>query len=162
VAKASRSRSKPSRNGVVVQAGLRTWSRRVGTSIRIETIDRDCQRRMLMTETTDAERANADIAEAINTHPLVLFMKGTSERPQCGFSAAVVWVLRHYDVPVHTIDVLADPAIRQAIKTYSDWPTIPQLYLNGTFVGGCDIVREMHGTGELAELIAASGARALA
>jgi monothiol glutaredoxin len=64
-------------------------------------------------------------------------------------------VLRHYDVAVHAIDVLANPAIRQAIKTYSDWPTIPQLYLNSTFVGGCDIVREMYETGELAELIAA-------
>jgi monothiol glutaredoxin len=113
-----------------------------------------------MTKTTGAETANTYIAEVINAHPLVLFMKGTPERPQCGFSAAVIWVLRHYDVPVHTIDVLADPAIRQAIKTYSDWPTIPQLYLNGTFVGGCDIVREMHGTGELAELIAASGVQA--
>src|SRR5207253_6815449 len=67
-------------------------------------------------------------------------------RPQCGFSAAVVDVLCNYAVPLHTVDVLADPAIRQEIKTYSDWPTIPQLYLNRTFVGGCDIVREMHET----------------
>ena len=102
-----------------------------------------------MTQTT----ATAHIANAIQAHPIVLFMKGTLERPQCGFSAAVVDILGHYDVPVHAIDVLAHPAIRQAIKTYSDWPTIPQLYLNGTFVGGCDIVREMHATGELAELI---------
>jgi monothiol glutaredoxin len=106
---------------------------------------------MPMTQITDA--ATADIANAIQAHPIVLFMKGTLERPQCGFSAAVVDILGHYDVPVHAIDVLAHPAIRQAIKTYSDWPTIPQLYLNGTFVGGCDIVREMHATGELAELI---------
>lgn len=104
-----------------------------------------------MTETTDA--ATAYIADSIKAHPAVLFMKGTLEHPQCGFSAAVVDVLRHYDVPVHAIDVLAHPAIRQAIKTYSDWPTIPQLYLKGTFVGGCDIVREMHATGELAALI---------
>ena len=104
-----------------------------------------------MTETTDA--ATTRIADAIKAHPVVLFMKGTPERPQCGFSAAVVDILGHYDVPVHAIDVLAHPAIRQAIKSYSDWPTIPQLYLNGTFVGGCDIVREMHATGELAELI---------
>jgi len=103
-----------------------------------------------MTQTTDATAA---IANAIQAHPVVLFMKGTLGRPQCGFSAAVVDILGHYDVPVHAIDVLAHPAIRQAIKTYSDWPTIPQLYLNGTFVGGCDIVREMHATGELAELI---------
>jgi monothiol glutaredoxin len=115
-----------------------------------------------MTLATSSEGAHAAIAETITAHPVVLFMKGTPARPQCGFSAAVVAVLQQYDVAVHAIDVLADPAIRHGIKTYSDWPTIPQLYLNGTFVGGCDIVREMHGTGELAELIAASGARALA
>ena len=103
-------------------------------------------------QTTDA--ATVHIANAIQAHRIVLFMKGTLERPECGFSAAVVDILGHYDVPVHAIDVLAHPAIRQAIKTYSDWPTIPQLYLNGTFVGGCDIVGEMHATGELAELIA--------
>ena len=113
-----------------------------------------------MTETTVADAAEAYIAEVISTHPVVLFMKGTPADPQCGFSAAVVHVLRQYDVPVHTIDVLADPAIRQAIKTHSDWPTIPQLYLNGNFVGGCDIVREMHVTGELAELIVSNGAEA--
>jgi monothiol glutaredoxin len=111
---------------------------------------------MLMTETTATETAEAYIAEVINTHQMVLFMKGTPAHPQCGFSAAVVRVLRQYDVAIYTIDVLADPAIRQAIKAYSDWPTIPQLYLNGNFVGGCDIVREMHVTGELAELIASN------
>ena len=114
-----------------------------------------------MTDTTAAESARAYIAETVNTHPVVLFMKGTPAQPQCGFSAAVVGALRHYDIPFQTVDVLADPAIRQAIKTYSDWPTIPQLYLNGTFVGGYDIVREMHETGELAELIAGSRAEAL-
>ena len=93
------------------------------------------------------------IAATIKAHPVVLFMKGTSEFPQCGFSAAVVELPRQYDVPVHTLNVLADPAIRQRIKTFSDWPTIPQLYVNGTFVGGCDIVRELHETGEVAELI---------
>ena len=114
-----------------------------------------------MTETTEAETVHADIANIIKAHPVVLFMKGTPERPQCGFSAAVVAVLRHYDVAIHGIDVLAHPLVRQAIKTYSDWPTIPQLYLNGAFVGGCDIVREMHATGELAELIAGNAQRAL-
>jgi len=114
-----------------------------------------------MTETTDGKATHADIAETIKAHPVVLFMKGTPARPQCGFSAAVVEMLRPYDVPVHAVDVLANPAIRQAIKTYSDWPTVPQLYLNGTFLGGCDIVREMHETGELAELIAGSGKQTL-
>ena len=114
-----------------------------------------------MTETTDGKATHANIAETIKAHPVVLFMKGTPARPQCGFSAGVIDVLRHYDVPVHAIDVLADPTTRQAIKAYSDWPTIPQLYLNGTFVGGCDIVREMHETGELAALIVGSGKPAL-
>lgn len=114
-----------------------------------------------MTETAGAESAHAYIAETINTHPMVLFMKGTAARPQCGFSAAVMEVLRHCGVPVHAIDVLADPAIGHAIKTYSGWPTIPQLYVNGIFVGGCDIVREMHGTGELAALIAGRRTKAL-
>lgn len=111
-----------------------------------------------MMETTGTDDVHACIAESIDTHPIVLFMKGSPARPQCGFSAAVVAVLRHYDVPVHAIDVLADPAIRQGIKTYSDWPAIPQLYVNGTFVGGCDIVQEMHITGELAKLIVAGSA----
>ena len=107
-----------------------------------------------MTPTTNVDIAHADIAETIKTYPVVLFMKGTPAHPQCGFSATVVEVLRHYDnIPIHAIDVLVNPTIRQAIKTYSDWPTVPQLYLDGTFVGGCDIVREMHETGELAELI---------
>jgi monothiol glutaredoxin len=114
-----------------------------------------------MMETTVADDVRAYIAEAIDTHPVVLFMKGTPARPQCGFSAAVVAVLRHYDVAVHAIDVLADPAVRQGIKAYSDWPTIPQLYVDGTFVGGCDIVREMHAAGELAELFAGGNKQSL-
>jgi monothiol glutaredoxin len=119
-----------------------------------ETGNKRCQRRMLVTQTTNVDIAHADIAETIKSHPVVLFMKGTPARPQCGFSATVVAVLRHYDIPIHAVDVLVNPTIRQAVKTYSDWPTVPQLYLNGTFVGGCDIVREMHERGELAELIA--------
>jgi monothiol glutaredoxin len=107
-----------------------------------------------MTDTAAADTAQATIAALVETHPVVLFMKGTPARPQCGFSAATADVLRRYDVPVHAVDVLADPALRQAIKTYSDWPTIPQLYIGGAFVGGCDIVREMHESGELGALIA--------
>src|SRR6267142_6440068 len=97
--------------------------------------------------------AEARIAETIKVHPIVLFMKGSPSLPQCGFSAAVVQVLGHYGVPFHSIDVLADPPVRQAIKMFSDWPTIPQLYVNGAFIGGCDIVLEMHETGELAEAL---------
>jgi monothiol glutaredoxin len=108
-----------------------------------------------MTEITHAVDVQQSIAEIIKSHPIVLFMKGTASRPQCGFSATVVGVLRQYDAPVHTVDVLTDPALRQGIKAYSDWPTIPQLYIDGAFVGGCDIVREMHASGELRDLISA-------
>lgn len=98
---------------------------------------------------------HACLAETIKAHPIVLFMKGNPSLPQCGFSAATVETLRRYNVPLHAVDVLLDPTLREAIKTFSDWPTIPQLYIGGGFVGGCDIVREMHATGELGELIAA-------
>jgi monothiol glutaredoxin len=115
-----------------------------------------------MTESITVADTQAKIAAIVASHPVVLFMKGTPARPQCGFSAATVAVLQRHDVSIHAVDVLADPAIRAGIKTYSDWPTVPQLYINGEFVGGCDIVREMHETGELAELIAAGGRRGAA
>jgi monothiol glutaredoxin len=109
-----------------------------------------------MTEAIYSNDAQASIAAIVTAHPIVLFMKGNPARPQCGFSAAVVDILRHYDVPFHAVDVLLDPAIRQGIKAFSDWPTIPQLYADGAFIGGCDIVREMHAAGELGRLIASS------
>ena len=97
------------------------------------------------------------IQQEITDNPVVLFMKGTPVFPQCGFSAAVVQVLTHLGVPFKGVDVLMDPSIRQGIKAFSDWPTIPQLYVKGEFVGGCDIVREMYQTGELAELLSSRG-----
>jgi monothiol glutaredoxin len=97
------------------------------------------------------------IGREINEHEVVLFMKGTPVFPQCGFSAIVVQVLSHLGVKFTGIDVLSDPALRQGIKSFSDWPTVPQLYVKGEFVGGCDIVREMFETGELAELLATRG-----
>src|SRR6266852_5866906 len=106
-----------------------------------------------MTIMAHVDDAQARIAETIKVHPIVLFMKGSPSLPQCGFSAAVVRVLVHYGVPVHAVDVLADPMVRQAVKTFSDWPTIPQLYVDGAFIGGCDIVLEMHKTGELAQAL---------
>ena len=109
-----------------------------------------------MTEASCSDDVQAYIAETIRSHPIVLFMKGNPSRPQCGFSAAIVDVLRHYDVAVHAVDVLLDPALRQGIKAFSDWPTVPQLYADGAFIGGCDIVLEMHRAGELAEWIASS------
>jgi monothiol glutaredoxin len=106
-----------------------------------------------MTNIVHVDDPQARISDTIKLHPIVLFMKGIPSRPQCGFSAAVVQTLAHYGVPFHAVDVLADPAIRQAVKTFSDWPTIPQLYVDGAFIGGCDIVLEMHKTGELAEAL---------
>jgi monothiol glutaredoxin len=107
-----------------------------------------------MTDIAEIDDVQGHIAETVKAHPIVLFMKGSPSRPQCGFSAAVVQVLAHYGVPVHAVDVLADQSVRQGIKTFSDWPTIPQLYVDGTFIGGCDIVLEMHASGELADALA--------
>ena len=84
-------------------------------------------------------------------------MKGTPEAPQCGFSMAVSNILKHLNVNFKGVNVLEDPNLRQGIKDYSDWPTIPQLYINGEFVGGCDIIREMYESGELNELISSKG-----
>ena len=95
------------------------------------------------------------IRQQVGEAPVVLFMKGTPVFPQCGFSAAVVQILSHMGVKFKGIDVLADPSVRQGIKEFSNWPTIPQLYVNGEFIGGCDIVREMHAKGELASLLQA-------
>lgn len=94
------------------------------------------------------------IEECIKGNDVVLFMKGSPTFPQCGFSAAVVQVLSTVGVEFDAVDVLSDMDIRQGIKDYSNWPTIPQLYVKGEFVGGCDIVREMYETGELKTLFA--------
>lgn len=93
----------------------------------------------------------------VKNHPVLLFMKGTADFPQCGFSAVVVQILKSLQVSFKDINVLADPEIRQAIKDYSNWPTIPQLYIKGEFIGGCDIVREMYQTGELQQLLKGQG-----
>ena len=92
------------------------------------------------------------IDNEVKSNDVVLFMKGTPQFPQCGFSAAVVQVLTHSGVKFKGINVLADPELRQGIKEFSNWPTIPQLYVKGEFVGGCDIVREMAEAGELEQL----------
>jgi monothiol glutaredoxin len=97
------------------------------------------------------------IQEVITTHDIVLFMKGVPAAPQCGFSAAVVQILSSMGVPFATVDVLQDPFIRESIKEFSQWPTIPQLYVKGEFVGGCDIVREMFQAGELQTLFTEKG-----
>ncbi len=89
----------------------------------------------------------------IDEHPIVLFMKGTKNFPQCGFSATVVEVMKRMDADFHHVNVLEDPAIRQGIKEFANWPTIPQLYVKGQFVGGCDIVRDMYMSGELTPIV---------
>jgi monothiol glutaredoxin len=94
------------------------------------------------------------IQALVDEHPVVLFMKGNKLFPRCGFSATVVEVLKRTGVPFHTIDVLADPEIRQGIKEFANWPTIPQLYVKGQFIGGCDIVRDLYESGELDEVLA--------
>ncbi|HCP44836.1 MAG TPA: Grx4 family monothiol glutaredoxin [Deltaproteobacteria bacterium] len=100
-----------------------------------------------------ADEVRSEIEEDVKNHPIVLYMKGSERAPQCGFSAAVVDMLQQLAVPFETRDVIADPVLRQVIKDYSDWPTLPQLYLGGEFVGGCDIVREMHEQGELKKAV---------
>ena len=97
------------------------------------------------------------IRQEITDTPVVLYMKGSPVFPQCGFSAAVVQILSHLGVKFKGVDVLADPQIRQGIKEFSNWPTIPQLYVKGEFVGGCDIIREMYETGELQQVLEQSG-----
>jgi monothiol glutaredoxin len=105
-------------------------------------------------ETQVSEPASR-IAEIVKADDIVLFMKGTALFPQCGFSSRAVAILYHLGATYQTVDVLQDPEIRQGIKEYSDWPTIPQLYVNGEFVGGSDIMMEMFESGELQELLAA-------
>lgn len=97
------------------------------------------------------------IAKAVADHPVVLFMKGEPEQPRCGFSAVVVQILDHLGVDFVGVDVLQNDALREGIKTFSDWPTIPQLYVKGEFVGGADIVREMFSTGELKPFLEQQG-----
>ena len=97
------------------------------------------------------------IKESVTDTDVVLFMKGTPVFPHCGFSSAVVQDLTHMGVQCKGIDILADPELREGIKEYSNWPTIPQLYVKGEFVGGCDIIREMFESGELIEFMNTSG-----
>ncbi|MES1200652.1 MAG: Grx4 family monothiol glutaredoxin [Pseudomonadota bacterium] len=100
------------------------------------------------------------IRQTIGEHDVVLFMKGVAAQPQCGFSNMVVQILDHMGVPFHDVNVLADPELREGIKAFTNWPTIPQLYVKGEFVGGCDIIREMFQSGELKTLLAEKGVAA--
>jgi monothiol glutaredoxin len=106
------------------------------------------------------DAAQERIDSIVKGHDVVLFMKGTPLFPQCGFSSRAIAILEHLDVSFHSVDVLQDMEVRQGIKAYSDWPTIPQLYVKGEFVGGSDIMMEMFEAGELQALMADSGVKA--
>ena len=110
-----------------------------------------------MTEAATQDPAIAFIASTVAEQPVVLFMKGVPEAPQCGFSATVIQILNHIDVDYVAVNVLQDDGLRQGIKTFSNWPTIPQLYVKGEFVGGCDIIREMFESGELKTFLTEQG-----
>jgi monothiol glutaredoxin len=99
------------------------------------------------------ETTRQQIQTLVDTHPIVVFMKGTKNFPQCGFSATVAEVMKRLGVEYHDVNVLADPGIRQGIKDFANWPTIPQVYVKGKFLGGCDIVRDMFTSGELEPLV---------
>lgn len=97
------------------------------------------------------------IRRDINRHDVVLYMKGTAAFPHCGFSAAAVQILSQLGIPFHDVNVLEDNDIRQGIKSFANWPTIPQLYVKGEFVGGCDLLRQMYDTGELQNILYQKG-----
>jgi monothiol glutaredoxin len=110
-----------------------------------------------MTDTATANPVHEFIAKTLEEHPVTLFMKGVPEQPQCGFSAVCVQILDHLGADFVGVNVLQNDELRQGIKTFSDWPTIPQLYVQGEFVGGADIVREMFQSGELKTLLSDKG-----
>jgi monothiol glutaredoxin len=110
-----------------------------------------------MTEAATTDPVRDFIAKAVADHPVILFMKGVPDQPRCGFSSQVVQILDQLGVDFVGVDVLQSEALRQGVKTFSDWPTIPQLYVKGEFVGGCDIVREMYENGELQDFMQAQG-----
>jgi monothiol glutaredoxin len=100
---------------------------------------------------------NDRIRQQISTAPVVLFMKGTPEFPQCGFSAQTASALRHLGAQFHHVNIFEDPELREALKRFSNWPTYPQLYINGELLGGCDIVLEMYRNGELKQALESAG-----
>ena len=108
-----------------------------------------------------ADAVSERIRNEITTNPVMLYMKGNAMFPQCGFSARVVQILSHMNVPFQTANVLEEPGLREGIKAFSNWPTIPQLYVKGELVGGCDIITEMYQSGELESLFTEHGIQAV-
>jgi monothiol glutaredoxin len=116
----------------------------------------------IVTDIATDTRIHDFIARTIAENPVTVFMKGVPDQPQCGFSAIVVQIMDHLGVDFVGVDVLQSDELRQGIKAFSDWPTIPQLYVNGEFVGGCDIIRQMFEAGELKTFLVEQGALAAA
>ena len=112
---------------------------------------------MTDTPATETDAARAFIEQTLAAHSVVLFMKGVPDAPKCGFSSVVVQILDHLGVDFVGVDVLQDQSLRDGVKAYTDWPTIPQLYVKNEFIGGADIVREMFGSGELKTLLSEQG-----
>jgi monothiol glutaredoxin len=110
-----------------------------------------------VSDTAEAPAIHDFIARTVADHPVVVFMKGVPDAPRCGFSSLVVQILDHLGVDFVGVDVLQSDDLRQGIKTFSDWPTIPQLYVKGEFVGGCDIIKEMFEAGELKSFLSEQG-----
>lgn len=129
----------------------RTLATRPAT-LDMEGSDDDFKPKMKTTP-SDPAKLRAHIDEIVKSHPVVLFMKGTPEAPMCGFSQRVVQLLHHNGADIYGVDVLTNPAIRNFMKEYSSWPTFPQLFVGGEFVGGCDIAMQMQQAGELKELL---------
>ncbi len=107
----------------------------------------------------DQAKVREEIQEQLDSNPVLLYMKGTPQFPQCGFSAQVVQALKQYDAPFAFVNILEHPEIRATIKEMQNWPTFPQLYVNGELVGGCDIIMEMHQEGELQDVLATAGSK---
>jgi monothiol glutaredoxin len=107
-------------------------------------------------ETDMQDDVRKRIDELVQSNRVMLFMKGNKAFPACGFSAQVVQILKHHNATFETFNILSDPEMRNSVKEYSEWPTFPQLYVNGEFVGGCDIVTDLHNTGELEKVLASS------
>ena len=103
-----------------------------------------------------ADNVQAYIDETVKNNKVLIYMKGNRTFPMCGFSAATIQIFDSLGMPYETVDVLQDPAVRDGIKHYSNWPTIPQVYVNGEFIGGCDIIQEMHSRGELEPVVRAA------
>lgn len=97
-----------------------------------------------------------EVAETVKTHPIVMYVKGTKEKPQCGFSAATIELFKRLGKPFETVDILSRPELREFVPDYSEWPTFPQVFIGGKFVGGCDIVHDMNEAGELLPLVEAA------